>query len=181
MARTAALASSRLDGPITNCTWMHCVSGNASKTEAAPFLQDILVFRREDEQRGKCSEWSLDGNLLFFGHCGHFMARRLLFSSTWAVATTPAQTNKLTKNMLHKLLWSNRLNPPFRKHPQNSELSENQIWNQSQDSRWRLETSLWGCGGAALSLFSGLPVWRSDYNSTHTILFPAPQESNRET
>ena len=54
--RTAALASQSAGRPHHICYAVHCVSGNASKTEVAPFLQDILVFRREDEQRGKCPE-----------------------------------------------------------------------------------------------------------------------------
>ena len=52
--RTAALASQSAGWPHHICCAVHCVSGNASKTEVAPFLQDILVFRRQDEQRGKC-------------------------------------------------------------------------------------------------------------------------------
>ena len=90
---------------------------------------------------------------------------RLLFSSTWAVASTPAQTNKLTKSMLHKLLWSNRLNlPTFGKHPQNSE----NIWKSNvkpkPDSRWRKTRQDETCGAPVLSLSTGdqwqqLPAW----------------------
>ena len=108
-------------------------------------------------------------NVIFFWHFWllDLMAGRLWFPSTWAVASTPAQTNKLTKNMLHKLLWSNRLNlPTFGKHPQNSE----NIWKSNvkpkPDSRWRKTRQGETCGAPVLSLSTG-DQWQQLPVATH--------------
>ena len=179
------LPASRPEGPITTCTWMHCVSGNASKTEVAPFLQDILVFRREDEQRGKCPEWSLGGNLLSFGHCGHFMARKLLFSSTWAVAKhLPKQTN------WPRACYINFCDPPAQSSnlwQTSSKFRENLKIKHKTKARFKMAENqtrrdLWGASTLA---FNGRPVaaatclacgdarWQLRHNH---LQFLAPQE-----